>query len=81
MDPADLGLPGDSMDLYEVLPMDGTQMVDGVPAIRLHVYNDNNAAGSNDFMGSYLMTVDGEHLYRVNLETQELTELEFEYNQ
>lgn len=80
MDPADLGLPGDSMDLYEVLPMDGTQMVDGVPAIRLHVYNDNNVAGSNDFMGSYLMTVDAEHLYRVDLETQELTELEFEYN-
>lgn len=80
MNPADLGLPGDSMDQYEVLPMDGTQMVDGVPAIRLHVYNDNDVTGSNDFMGSYLMTIDAEHLYRVDLDTQELTELEFEYN-
>lgn len=67
------------MDQYEVLPMDGTEMVDGKPAIRLHVYNDNNVAGSNDIMGMYLMTIDGEHLYRLDLSTNELTELEFEY--
>lgn len=79
MSPADLGLAGESMDQYEVLPMDGTEMVDGKPAIRLHVYNDNNVAGSNDIMGMYLMTIDGEHLYRLDLSTNELTELEFEY--
>ena len=81
MSPAELGLPGESMDQYEVLPMDGTEMVDGKPAIRLHVYNDHNVAGSNDIMGMYLMTIDGEHLYRLDLGTNEVIELDFEYNQ
>ena len=79
MSPTELGLPGESMEQYEVLPMNGTEMVDGIPAIRLHVYNDNNAVGSNDIMGMYLMTIDGEHLYRLDLDTNEVVELEFEY--
>lgn len=80
MNPAELGLPGESMDQYEVLPMDGTEMVDGVPAIRVHVYNDDNVAGSNDIMGIYLMTIDGEHLYKLDLDSNEIEELDFEYN-
>lgn len=79
MDPAKLGLPGESMDLYEVLPMDGTELVNGKPAIRLHVYNDNNVAGSNDIMGIYFMTIDGEHLYSQDFLTNEIIELEFEF--
>ena len=81
MAPAELGLPGESMDQYEVLPMNGTEMVDGTPAIRLHVYNDNDATGGNDIMGMYLMTIDGEHLYRLDMDTNEVIELDFEYNQ
>ena len=62
LDPAMLGLPGQSMEGYEVIPMDGTELVDGLTAIRMHVYSDDNASGTNDFMGSYLMTIDGDHL-------------------
>lgn len=79
MAPAQLGLPGDSMDQYEVLPMGSTEMVDGRPCIRLHVYNDNNAPNSNEFLGSYLMSLDGDHLYRVDPVTDEITELDYEY--
>lgn len=78
MNPAELGLQGDSMDIYEVIPMDGTELVDSKAAIRLHVYSDRNASNSNEFMGSYLMTIDGEHLYRVDPVTDEISELEYE---
>jgi len=79
LQPADLGLPGDSMDLYEVVPMDATELVNDEPCIRLHVYNDHNAASSHNFMECYLMTLDAEHLYHLDLESGEITELEYEY--
>lgn len=79
MTPAQLGLPGESMDIYEVIPMDATETVDGIPCIRMHVFNDDNAAQSNDFVGSYLLSIDAEHLYRVDPITDEITELEYEY--
>ncbi len=76
LDPALLGLPGDSMDGYEVIPMDVTENVNDVPCIRMHVYNDHNAINSNEFMGTYLLSIDGDHLYRVDPITDEITELE-----
>lgn len=77
MSPAELGLPGDSMDHYEVLPMDSTELVNDQPCIRLHVYNDNNVPNSNEFMGSYLMSIDGMHLYQVDPITDEIIELDY----
>ncbi len=79
MSPAELGLPGDSMDAYEVIPMDGTELVNDMAAIRLHVYG-SSTSGANDFLGSYLMTIDGDHLYRVDPITDEVVEVEgYEY--
>lgn len=79
MSPAELGLPGDSMDAYEIIPMDGTELVDDMTAIRMHVYG-SSSSGANDFLGSYLMTIDGDHLYRVDPITDEVTEVEgYEY--
>lgn len=72
MDPAELGLPGESMDEYEVISMDGVAMVDGVACIRVHVYTEETEIQGSEFMGSYLMTIDGQHLYRVNPVTDEL---------
>jgi len=62
MTPAELGLPGESMDQYVVFPLDGVEMVNDVACIRINVYNA--ADGSNQFMGGYLMSTDGLHLYR-----------------
>lgn len=79
MSPAELGLPGDSMDAYEIIPMDGTELVNDMTAIRMHVYG-SSSSGANDFLGSYLMTIDGDHLYRVDPITDEITEVEgYEY--
>lgn len=77
MDPAQLGLTGASMDEYEVIPMDGTQMVDGRPCVCMYVYSSHNSANSNAYMGSYLMSLDGQHLYRLDPNTNEVIELEY----
>lgn len=77
MDPAQLGLAGTSMGDYDVIPMDGTQMVDGKPCICMYVYSNHNLPQSNEYMGSYLMSLDGEHLYRLDPNSNQVTELEY----
>lgn len=75
MSPAELGLPGESMDEYEVISVDGVAMVDGIACIRVHVYTEETETQGSEFMGSYLMTINGQHLYRVNPVTDELETL------
>lgn len=71
MTPEELGLSGESMEEYNVFPIDGVEMVDGVACITLYVYSDGGENG-NEFMGSYLMSIDGAHLYQVNPVTDEI---------
>lgn len=73
MSPAELGLEGESMDQYEVFTFDGAVVVDGRACVRMNVYNFEQ---SNEFMGCYLMSLDGRHLYKMDTATQEITELE-----
>lgn len=77
MTPAELGLSGTSMADYEVFPQDVLEMVDDVAYIRLNIYD---SVAPYAFVGSYLMGVDGEHLYRLDDSTGELVELEFTLN-
>lgn len=75
MSPAELGLPGESMSEYEVISVDGVEMVDSAACIRVNVYSEVTATQGSEFMGSYLMSVDGQHLYRLNPITDEIEEL------
>ena len=77
MTPAELGLPGKSMSQYEVFPQNGTELVNGMPCIRLEVYNSGDGPDPYVFAGSYLMGVDGARLYKVDPITNELSELDF----
>lgn len=70
MTPAELGLPGESMDQYVVFPIDGVEMVDDVACIRVNVFDGSD--GSNRFMGGYLVSTDGQHLYRQDPSTDEI---------
>lgn len=64
--PASLGLAGASMEEYQVQSLDGIVMVDGAPCMQLRVYSNQNVEKTNEFMGSFLMTSDGAHIYRLN---------------
>lgn len=73
--PERLGLDGDSMDDYDVFAFDGTVSVDGRACVRMNVYSIDNVQQSNEFMGCYLMSLDGRHLYRLDTSTEEIIEL------
>ena len=80
MTPAELGLPGTSMTQYEVFWQDGTELVNDVTCIRLDIYNSSDGPNPYLFASSYLMSVDGAHLYKLDPITDALLELEFTLN-
>lgn len=64
--PESLGLSGASMEDYRVRALDGAVLVDSEPCMRIHIYSSDNPEQTNELMGSYLMSADGRHLYRLN---------------
>ena len=80
MSPAELGLEGTSMSQYEVFSQGSIEMVNWVSCVRVNVYNGSDAATPYMFVGSYLMSIDGAHLYRLDPATSELQELDFTLN-
>lgn len=71
-DPVKLGLSGNMSD-YSVIPNQGLVEVDGQEALRLSVYS-KTPEGTNKFAGSYLLTADQKHLYRIE-DGQNVTEV------
>ena len=74
--PASLGLDGSSMEDYRVCALDGAVLVDGEPCMRIYVYSADNPQQTNELEGSYLMSGDGRHLYRLHEETDTVEELD-----
>ena len=72
MTPAELGLPGDSMANYHVLPAEGIVMVDDISCRRISVYSSDDKDASNTILGTYLVSLDQQHLYRVDILTQKV---------
>lgn len=63
MSPAHLGLPGDSMEHYTILPVDGFVKVNEQDCRRFNVY-ENNKPGT--IAGTYFFSVDQQHIYVLN---------------
>jgi len=74
--PKSLGLEGNSMDEYEVLPVVGTVLVDGVPCTEVYVYRQDEKTGTNVFQGSYLLDRSGAALYELNRDEGTVTPLQ-----
>lgn len=64
-DPAALGLSGESMAEYDIMPMDGAVLVGTTPCQRMNVYRKDPQNGSYSIAGQYLLSGDGRYLYRV----------------
>ena len=69
--PALLGLSGASMEEYEVYAEEGLVLVDSSPCLQLNVYSST----PRQYRGCYLMTVDGAHLYQLDRDASQVTEL------
>lgn len=72
LSPETLGLLGDSMAQYDVLPVEGIVKVDSIDCRQLNVYASDPGDISNTIAGSYLISLDQQHLYKLDPLTQEI---------
>lgn len=64
MNPADLGLEGDTMASYRIYPLAGSVLVDGRPCLHMSVYSIDETAGTNQIAGEFFIASDKSHIYR-----------------
>lgn len=75
LDPAMLGLSKLSMSEYDIYPTEKAVPVDGIPCLKIIVYDETDV-GTNQPEGTFLLARDGTALYR--LEGKEVTKLDME---
>ena len=75
LSPAVLGLEGDSMDAYNIYYLDGKVLVNDSPCSRVRIYAESPPEGSNAYVGTFLVAGNRAHLYRLDLLTEEVVEL------
>lgn len=72
MQPSQLGLPGDSMDAYELMTKEGSVRIKGSVCMRVDAYDENS-----QIAGSYFVSNDG-HLYKLDEAANAVVELDWE---
>lgn len=74
MHPSQLGLPGESMDEYELMPQEGSVLIAGNPSpcMRINIYDQNS-----QIAGSFFLSGDG-HLYKLDEAANAVVELDWE---
>lgn len=75
MTPAELGLPGESMDEYNVYYVDGQVLVNDEPCSRVRIYVTGYPEETNVFMGTFLMGSSSGRIYQHDTDTDEMTEI------
>ena len=70
--PSKLGLPGESMEAYEMIPQEGAVRIAGSVCMRVNIYGEGN-----QFAGSYFLSNDGK-LYKLDEAANAVVELEWE---
>lgn len=75
LNPAVLGLEGSSMDGYDLLMQEGSVLIDGIPCVRINAYRIDSQTGTNVIGGNYFLSLDGSHLYRLDVANNSVEEL------
>lgn len=70
--PSKLGLPGESMESYELIPQEGSVRIAGSVCMRVNIYGEGS-----QFAGSYFLSADGK-LYRLDEAANAVVELDWE---
>ena len=73
--PSVLGLEGSSMEGYDLLMQDGSVLIDGNPCVRINAYQTDSQTGTYEIGGNYFLSLDGAHLYRLDVASNSVTEL------
>lgn len=73
--PSVLGLEGSSMEGYDLLMQDGSVLIDGNPCVRINAYQTDSQTGTYEIGGNYFLSLDGSHLYRLDVASNSVAEL------
>ena len=76
LNPSVLGLEGATMEEYDLLMQDGSVLIDGNPCVRVNAYRIDSETGTNEIGGNYFLSLDGSHLYRLDVASNSVTELD-----
>lgn len=76
LNPAVLGLEGTSMDDYDLLVQEGSVLIDGSPCVRINAYRMDSRTGTYVIGGNYFLSLDGSHLYRLDVASNSVSELD-----
>lgn len=76
LSPATLGLQGENMSEYNVYAEQEAVLVDGNTCAKIMVYSQSASAGTNVIQGIYFLSRDGDDLYRLNTDTDEVSLLD-----
>ncbi len=73
LSPGALGLEGESMENYEIIPQNGIVLVDGQQCAEVFIYARDEQTGTNQFLGDFLLGRADSRLYRLDQESGTVT--------
>lgn len=76
--PNELGLAGQNMREYRIYPKQGMVLVNGEACLEVNIYG-RSQGNTNQIAGTYLLTGDRAHLYRLNSDSGTLSEIELKH--
>ena len=73
--PSLLGVSADEAQSYHIYVEDGKVLINGTPCLRFKICRENPQTGGNENSGDYYLSSDRRHIYRLNVETNEVEEV------
>ena len=74
--PSLLGVSADDVKNYRIYVEDGKVLINGTPCLRFKICRENPQTGGNENSGDYYLSSDRRHIYRLNVETNEVEEVD-----
>ena len=74
--PSLMGVSTDDVKNYRIYVEDGKVLINGTPCLRFKICRENPQTGGNENSGDYYLSSDRRHIYRLNVETNEVEEVD-----
>ena len=74
--PSLLGVSADDAKNYRIYVEDGKVLINGTPCLSFKICRENPQTGGNENSGDYYLSSDQRHIYRLNVETNEVEEVD-----
>ena len=74
--PSLLGVSADEAQSYHIYVEDGKVLINGTPCLSFKICRENPQTGGNENSGDYYLSSDQRHIYRLNVETNEVEEVD-----